>query len=72
MFGLQPLDLVVILALALLIFGPSRLPEISKALGNSIREFREASTATQDAIRKGMESKPKNESESKSNTPPKA
>ncbi len=39
MFGLQPTHLIIILIVALLIFGPSRLPEIGKALGKTIREF---------------------------------
>jgi sec-independent protein translocase protein TatA len=39
MFGLQPAHLVIIVVVALLIFGPSRLPEIGKSLGKTIREF---------------------------------
>ncbi len=39
---IEPLDLVIILAVALLIFGPRRLPEIAKGFGGSIREFRDA------------------------------
>lgn len=39
MFGLQPQDLLIILIVALLLFGPSKLPEIGKALGRTIREF---------------------------------
>ena len=38
-FGLQPTHLIIILVVALLIFGPSRLPEIGKAMGKTIREF---------------------------------
>lgn len=39
---LSPVHLVFILILALLIFGPRRLPEIGASLGKSIREFRQA------------------------------
>lgn len=39
MFGLQPTHLLIILVVALLLFGPSKLPEIGKALGKTIREF---------------------------------
>jgi len=67
MFGLQPWHLIVILAVALIIFGPSRLPEIGKAIGSSIREFRDAATTTQDAIRSGVEGK-RSESDSKSDS----
>ncbi len=42
MFGLQPLHLVLILIIALVIFGPKRLPELGKSLGESINEFRNA------------------------------
>ena len=63
MFGLQPLHLIVILVIALIIFGPSRLPEIGRAVGKSIREFRDAASTTEDSFRKGMEDKPKSDSE---------
>ncbi len=33
-------ELLIILALVLLIFGPKRLPEMAKGLGQSVREFR--------------------------------
>ncbi|TVR90363.1 MAG: twin-arginine translocase TatA/TatE family subunit [Spirochaetaceae bacterium] len=35
-----PMELVIILAIALLIFGPKKLPEIGRALGKTIREFK--------------------------------
>lgn len=43
MFGLGPAEIVLVLIIALIVFGPRRLPEIGQALGKSIREFREAS-----------------------------
>lgn len=42
MFGLGAPELIVILVVALLIFGPGRLPEIGGALGKGIRDFRKA------------------------------
>jgi sec-independent protein translocase protein TatA len=39
---LQPMHLLVILAIALLVFGPKKLPELGKGLGESIRGFKEA------------------------------
>ncbi len=39
-FGLQPLHLIVILVVALLIFGPKRLPEIGRYIGKTLTEFR--------------------------------
>jgi sec-independent protein translocase protein TatA len=44
-----PLELVLILGIALLILGPGKLPEVGSALGRTIREFRKASTEIQDA-----------------------
>lgn len=40
-FGLP--ELILILAIALVIFGPSKLPEIGKSLGKAIREFKDGS-----------------------------
>jgi sec-independent protein translocase protein TatA len=42
MFGLGATELIVILVVALLIFGPGKLPEIGGALGKGIRDFRKA------------------------------
>ncbi|MCL5950147.1 MAG: twin-arginine translocase TatA/TatE family subunit [Chloroflexi bacterium] len=39
-FGLQPTHLVLILVVALLIFGPARLPEIGRSTGKMLGEFR--------------------------------
>jgi sec-independent protein translocase protein TatA len=45
----QPLHLIIILAIALIIFGPGKLPELGKGLGKGIREFKKAmSDATKD------------------------
>ena len=35
-------DLLIILAIALLVFGPKKLPEIGKAVGGSVSEFKKA------------------------------
>lgn len=42
MFGLGVPELVLILIIGLVIFGPGRLPDIGKALGKSIKEFKSA------------------------------
>ena len=35
-----PLELIVVLIIALVVFGPKRLPELGRSLGKGIREFR--------------------------------
>ena len=39
---LQPTHLILILVIALLVFGPRKLPELGQGLGNGIRGFRDA------------------------------
>lgn len=41
-FGLQPTHLIIIAVVALIIFGPSRLPEIGRSLGKTLKEFQSA------------------------------
>jgi len=44
----QPMHLLVIFGLALLVFGPRKLPELGKGLGESIRGFRSAMRAEEE------------------------
>lgn len=46
--GLQ--ELLIVFGLALLIFGPSKLPEIGKSLGRGIREFKKTSKEIKDSV----------------------
>jgi sec-independent protein translocase protein TatA len=43
-FNIGPLELIIILVLALIVFGPQRLPEIGRTVGKSLREVRKASS----------------------------
>ncbi|MBL4952857.1 twin-arginine translocase TatA/TatE family subunit [Neobacillus sp. YIM B02564] len=43
--------LILILVLALIIFGPNKLPEIGKAFGKSLREFKRATDGITDDIK---------------------
>ena len=53
-----PLELVIILVIALLILGPGKLPDVGAALGKSIREFRKASSDVQDAVKVDVDTSP--------------
>ena len=54
---LQPSHLLVILAVALFVFGPKKLPELGKGLGDGIRNFRDSMKHAE----KGLDDKDKND-----------
>ena len=43
-------ELILILIIALVVFGPSKLPDIGKALGKSLNEFKKATNANEDKV----------------------
>lgn len=43
MWALGPAEIAMLLVLAIFIFGPKRLPELGKALGDTLRSFKDAS-----------------------------
>jgi TatA/E family protein of Tat protein translocase len=50
MFGLGPGELIIILAIALLVLGPARLPDVATSLGKAIRSFRKATRDLTDQL----------------------
>ncbi len=46
--GLGPVELIIILVIVLLIFGPMKLPQIGDALGKSVKSFRSAISGKDD------------------------
>ena len=53
-----PLELVIILVIALLVLGPGKLPEVGASLGKSIREFRKASSDVQESVKVDTDTSP--------------
>jgi sec-independent protein translocase protein TatA len=43
-----PLELIVILAIALIVLGPKKLPEVGRSIGKGMREFRESLSGESD------------------------
>jgi sec-independent protein translocase protein TatA len=62
-----PMELILLLVIVLIIFGPGKLPDIGNAIGKGIREFRRASSDLEDSVRgepkrPSQEEKPASES----------
>ena len=60
-FGLGPTELIIILGIALLLFGAKRLPEIGSSLGNAIKEFRKTQSDDSTSEKKSISSSDKKE-----------
>ena len=54
MFGLGIGELLVIFVIALVVFGPKKLPEIGRSVGRAMMEFKKASQEFQDSMREEM------------------
>jgi sec-independent protein translocase protein TatA len=40
--SIGPLELVIVLAIALIVLGPKKLPEVGRSIGNGMREFKDS------------------------------
>jgi TatA/E family protein of Tat protein translocase len=66
MFGIGFQEMLIILVVVLIFFGPKRLPDLAKSLGKGIAEFKKAS----EEVRKGIEEAVKEESTDEATKPP--
>jgi sec-independent protein translocase protein TatA len=58
-------ELIIILVIALIIFGPRKLPELGKSLGRSLNEFKKASTDLQNTLEQEIKIEEQKESAAK-------
>lgn len=65
-------ELIIILVIALIIFGPRKLPELGKSLGRSLNEFKRASQDLQNTLEQEIrieEQKDKDKARAETSTP---
>jgi len=46
-FGVGPLEIIIVLVVVLLVFGPKRLPDLGRSLGSGMREFKDSVTGNE-------------------------
>jgi sec-independent protein translocase protein TatA len=61
-------ELVLILIIALLVFGPKKLPELGRSLGKTLAEFRRASNDIKQSIERELEEKPEDSQQQNAKT----
>ena len=57
MFGMGPVELIIIFLVILLLFGAKRLPDIAQGLGKGIKEFRGAMKETTNELKGSLDDK---------------
>ena len=58
-FGIGPMEIILILVIGLLIFGPDKLPQIGRDLGRTLRSFKKATTDLSAEMSKELEEEKK-------------
>ncbi|MGH9412347.1 MAG: twin-arginine translocase TatA/TatE family subunit [Terriglobales bacterium] len=61
----RPEHLIIILVICLLIFGPKKLPELGKGIGDSIREFKKSMADSRSPAKTAPEAEPAAAAETK-------
>ena len=64
--GIGGIEILVILVIALVVFGPKKLPEMGRSLGKAIREFKSAGNDIQDELNRAAN---ETESDKRDKTP---
>ena len=54
MFGLGIPELIVIFVIALVVFGPKKLPDLGKSIGRAMAEFKKAQQEFQESVKSEM------------------
>jgi sec-independent protein translocase protein TatA len=54
----SPVDLAIVFGIALLVFGPKKLPELGKSLGQGIGNFKKSLQDAQDEVKNAVKSEP--------------
>jgi len=62
-------ELIIIMVIALIIFGPRKLPELGKSLGRSLNEFKKASTDLQNTLDQEIKIEEQKEASAKAPAP---
>ena len=55
MFNVGPLELLIILAIALIVVGPEKLPELARSIGRAIGQLRQVQEEVRDAVSLGLD-----------------
>lgn len=58
MFSFSMPELILVLVIALVVFGPGKLPDVGKALGRSLQEFKKATNEVKEEVIKVEVKKP--------------
>lgn len=56
--NIGPAEILVILVVALLVFGPDKLPDIGRQVGRAVREFRKVQATLREEVRDVLEPRP--------------
>lgn len=58
MFGLGAPEIIIILVVALLVFGPKKLPDLGRSLGQGIREFKRGTAGLKEELESSFKDEP--------------